>query len=117
MNYYNDSFITFIARGWVVLSKKFKFVSKKPKEKWKLFSLNNDILESGLIASPHIEIFGNNEITLEGCRGVFEYSDSYIKLNLGKGSLILCGSCLDIVTFDNSRISIKGKLSSVEFCV
>ena len=99
------------------MSKKFKFVSKKPKEKWKIFSLNDDVLESGLSVLPHIEIFGNKEITLEGCRGVFEYSDSYIKLNLGRGSLILCGSGLNIVTFDNCRINIRGKITSVEFCV
>ena len=99
------------------MSKKFKFTSNKPKEKWNIFSLNNDITESGLGATPHIEMLGNVKITLEGCRGVFEYSDSYVKLNLGKGSMIICGEYLDIVTFDNCRISIKGKISSVEFCV
>ena len=98
------------------MPKKFKFKSKKSREKWRLFNYTENFLESN-ISGPHLELFGNREIIVEGCEGVFEYSDNYIKLNLGKGSLILCGMSFDIVTFENSTITVKGKINSLELCV
>ena len=68
-------------------------------------------------SGPHTEIFGNTRINIDGCFGVAEYRDTYIKLRLNKGMLILCGSGFDIVMFENRMIAVKGKISSVEFCV
>lgn len=99
------------------MSKKFKIKSEKPKEKWRIFNYNDIISESNLLNCPRIDILGNGEITVEGCQGVFEYSDSYIKLKLNKGALIICGSRFNIVTFEGSLINIRGKISSIEFCV
>lgn len=99
------------------MSKKFKFKSEKPKPKWKLFGCSDDIIDKNLVKGPHIELFGNREIVLEGCTGVFEYSDTYLKLKLSKGALILCGCGFDIVSFEGSTIIVKGRISSLEFCV
>lgn len=74
-------------------------------------------MDAGLIKGPHIELFSNREITVDGCCGVFEYAENYIKLNLGRGALILCGTDFDIVLFENRTITVKGSISSVEFCV
>ena len=49
--------------------------------------------------------------------GVLEYSDSYLKLRLPKGALTVCGGCFDIVSFEGTTITVKGKISSLEFCV
>ena len=86
------------------MSKKFKFKSEKPKEKWKIFSCGD-------------EIFGNHEIIVEGCMGVMEYTDTYLKLRLPKGALTVCGTEFDIVTFEDTTITVKGNMSSLEFCV
>lgn len=99
------------------MSKKFKFESLKPKEKLKIFSCAGDFIDADLVKGAHIEMFYNRQIVVEGCEGVYEYSENYIKLNIGKGSLILCGKDFDIVTFENRTITVKGVISSVEFCV
>ena len=99
------------------MSEKFKIKSEKAKQKWKLFHYTDKFLDKDMVKGPHLEIFGNSEIFLEGCMGVFEYSDTYLKIKLAKGSLIICGSMFDIVSFENSTITVKGKISSVEFCV
>lgn len=99
------------------VAKKFKFQSEKAKQKWKLFNYTDDIIDSDAVKGPHIEVFGNGEIIIEGCMGVFEYSDTYLKLKLSRGYLIICGFCFDIVSFENSTITIKGKISAVEFCI
>ena len=99
------------------MSKKFKFKSEKPKEKWRIFSCSDIGEEARRVGSAHIELFGNREITVEGCMGVFEYRDTYLKLKLPKGALILCGTCFDITAFEGTTITVKGNLSSLEFCV
>lgn len=98
------------------MSKKFKFKSEKPKEKWKIFSCGDEI-SAGAIKNPHLELFGNHEIIVEGCMGVMEYTDTYLKLRLPKGVLTVCGTEFDIVTFEDTTITVKGNMTSLEFCV
>ena len=33
---------------------------------------------------PNLELTGNREMTVEGCKGVLEYDEDVVKLNLGK---------------------------------
>ncbi len=99
------------------MAKKLKFKSQKQPEKWRIFSCSDVLGGKERIIGPHIEFFGNREIIIEGCLGVFEYSDTYLKLKLPKGSLILCGNSFDISSFEATTISIKGKIDSLEFCV
>ena len=49
--------------------------------------------------------------------GVMEYTDTYLKLRLPKGALTVCGTEFDIVTFEDTTITVKGNMSSLEFCL
>lgn len=98
------------------MAKKYKIEKSEKKIKWNLSGFS-EVKDSNIISSPRIEIMGNFALTLEGCLGVAEYTDSYMKLRLQKGHLILCGSDFDIILFENKLLSVKGKISSVEFCV
>lgn len=89
--------------------------AKKKKDKWYLFGSGTDIIDTDILSSLHIEIFGNQKVNVEGCIGVSEYKDYYIKLKLKKGELIFCGEKFDIEFFENQLITIKGRLSSIEF--
>lgn len=95
------------------MSKRFKFISKKKKGKFNLFGIENN----NEIGGAHIELFSNKEISIDGCCGVFDYAEDYIRLNIGKGSVMLCGKNFDIVYFENQQITVKGNISSLEFCV
>ena len=99
------------------MAKKLKIEGKKKKEKWNLFGADGAVFDTAILKGAHIELFSNREIILDGCYGVFEYREDYIKLNLGKGTLVLCGENFDISSFEAKVITIKGKISSVEFCV
>lgn len=99
------------------MAKKFKIKSEKPKEKWRIFNCSDPLIEKEMLLGPHLELFGNREVVVEGCMGIWDYSDSYLKLKLQKGALILCGTSFDIISFENATIRIKGSISSVEFCV
>ncbi len=98
------------------MAKKLKIEKGKPKEKWNISGLADSIVEKEMITGSYIEIFSNSQIVIDGCLGVFEYTDSYLRLKMQKGYLILCGNCFNITTFEESRITVKGKISSVEFC-
>ena len=108
---YNEK-VTFL-KGEKELGEKYKFVSKKKKERINL-SGNEKIAE---IKGVHIEMFSNKEITIDGCCGVYEYGDDYLRLNIGKGSVVLCGCDFDIVFFEDRLITVKGNISNLEFCV
>ena len=94
---------------------KFKFKSAR-KEKINFIENKNDFLNNERLKGAHIHIFSNKEIVIDGCEGIFEYSESYIKLNLCKWTLIINGSMLNISGFDNDMITVSGTVSSVEFC-
>ena len=99
------------------MAKKLKIEKVKKKNSWNLLSYKDSILDKDMLTSPHIQIFGNSKINIEGCYGVVEYTDTYLKLKLQKGWLILCGSDFDIIFFEERLMTAKGKISSVEFCV
>lgn len=97
------------------MAKKLKIEKSKRKNKWNLFSDNDGIIDKSMLSGIHTEIFGNGKISIDGCMGVYEYRDTYLKLKLNKGAVIICGSDFDITQFENRLITIKGIISSVEF--
>ena len=99
------------------MGKKLKIESNKKREKWNIWGTGSPILDGDLIKGPHIELFSNNQAVVDGCLGVYEYNDCYLKLKLIKGALILAGNNFDIVTFEGKIMTIKGKIDSLEFCV
>lgn len=99
------------------MAKKYKIERAKKGNKWDIFGKGEIFSDIEGFNAPHIEIIGNNRLSLEGCFGVSEYNDSYMKLKLCKGSLIIWGSGFDILLFENRLITVKGKISSIEFCV
>ena len=99
------------------MAKKYKTEQIKKREKWNILRNIDEFSGRDMLTGAHTEIFGNSKINVEGCLGVFEYKDTYLKLKLDKGVLILCGSNFDIVFYEEQTISIKGVISSVEFCV
>ena len=64
-----------------------------------------------------MEIISDREVNVEGCRGVIEYDESFIKLNAGKGTVTLFGGGLIIESYSDTELLIKGKLEKIEFCM
>ncbi len=64
---------------------------------------------------PKIEMLGNREIIIDGCKGVVEYDENIIKLSLGETVLSLLGDGLIIKSFDNDIAVICGQISEISF--
>jgi len=99
------------------VGKKLKIEKSKKKSKWNLLKSSDEIIDKSFMNGTHIEILGNSRINVDGCLGVYEYRDTYLKLKLNKGALIICGNEFNITYFENRLITVSGKISSLEFNV
>lgn len=63
----------------------------------------------------HLELSGNRELIVDGCRGVLEYDEDVIRLNIGKGSVRVTGRGLSIRTLTAESAVVEGYILAVEF--
>ena len=99
------------------MGKKLKIEKGNKKSKFKLFTGGNTDFEKALLMGARIELLSNTQAVIEGCKGVIEYNDNYLKLRLLEGAIVLVGDNFDIVSFEEKTICIKGKINSLEFAV
>lgn len=95
------------------MAKKFKIESKTKKEKWVLST--RKAIEHSFSEDFHVELTGKRELTLEGCLGVYEYRNDYIKLRIKNGFVVITGCNFDITNFEGSIITVKGTFFTIEF--
>jgi len=84
-------------------------VARKRKEK-KIFRLPEEILNV-----PKIEMLGNKELIIDGCKGVVEYGENLIKLNTGELVMSIEGDELLIKSFDSEIAVISGIFAVITF--
>lgn len=70
------------------------------------------IAEAGL---AKIELTGNREISVDGCRGILEYDEGIVRLNLGNMILKITGSELTIPSMAAEQTMVTGSIAAVEF--
>ena len=95
---------------------KFKFKSKKQKNKFNFIFDKKEILDTEIYGT-HIELYSNQRFILDGCIGISDYQTDYVKLKLKKGHITLMGVNFLISAFENENIIINGKITSIEFCI
>lgn len=81
----------------------------------KKFAEEMQIPESAVTDSFTVEFRGGNDVSVEGCRGIVEYEDSVIALNLGAVIVRFRGADLEITNFFEQQVLIKGTIASMEF--
>ncbi len=87
-------------------------MARKNREKQ---SLKTKLLSEMLVDEPKIEMLSNREIIIDGCKGVVEYTENYIKLSLGIGTICVSGDNLLIKSFDSSIAVISGTITDISF--
>lgn len=65
--------------------------------------------------APCIELSGNREAVLEGCRGVLAYSPELIRVNTSGMILSFFGRELDLKCISESALIIAGFITRIEF--
>lgn len=97
--------------------KEFKYLSNKKKERINLFKSNEEDNELKLSNTFRTEIAANGSLITEGCQGVVDYTDYYVKIKVKKGYMVVSGSNLNICYYEDKTIKINGKIESIEFSV
>ena len=58
---------------------------------------------------------GNREVTIDGSKGVLEYDENLIRINMGKMVACFFGRNLNIKCFNLESLVIEGYITSIEF--
>ena len=75
-----------------------------------------NILPAEFTNMPTIQLIGSRELTLDGCKGIAEYTDNAIKIKTTCGVISVSGYCLNIKYLSVNSVVIEGKIQCVEFC-
>ena len=62
-----------------------------------------------------IELNGNRELSIDGCRGILDYDMNLMKINCGKMVLKVAGRNMTIRCMTHDSMIIDGFILSVEF--
>lgn len=71
--------------------------------------------EGALIDTYRIEFNGSSEVVVEGCKGIVEYDESVVALNLGPCVARFHGTGLEISNFFEEQAVLKGTVLAMEF--
>ena len=63
----------------------------------------------------NIELYGNKQAIIEGAKGVVDYSEDFLKIDLGNICLKITGTNLVIESFIYEQVDVKGEIVALEF--
>lgn len=100
---------------YIVMRKKQKLSLRPPRSKVDLLGKALELPPGALGKGAHIELSSNREATVDGCKGVMEYEETRIKLNIGTGSVTFLGRNLEITNLLGNQTVIAGFITGLEF--
>lgn len=68
-----------------------------------------------LPGTSHIELCGNKQAIVGGCKGILEYDENIIRFNTGRLIVRVIGSDLCIRAYQDEEAVICGNIISVDF--
>jgi sporulation protein YqfC len=92
-------------------------VPKKPRPD-RLEQILGDMLELPkdlVLDLPRLVVIGQRELYLENHKGIIEYGDCCIKINLSRGLLEIEGEGLEIKLIMPDEVTITGLIKSLRF--
>lgn len=78
----------------------------------------SQILESSLntfCPACHLEMNSNKEATVEGCRGILEYTTQVVRLSADRMVIRFTGRDLELLSMNASAVVVRGTIAAVEF--
>ena len=80
------------------------------------FAEVTDLPKDFVMDMARITLLGNRQIQVENYRGIVEYTDSIIRLDMNNKQIKICGNDLLIENLAEKTVYIGGNIISVEFC-
>lgn len=63
----------------------------------------------------HFEVNSNREVIIEGCKGILQYDENIIRVNMGKMITAFCGRKLSVKCLNPDSLIVIGFITSIEF--
>lgn len=76
---------------------------------------NIDIDELAISGVAHIELMGNRKAIIDGCIGILDCNDGFVRLNTGKNTVSFKGDKLSICNMSYEQTVVIGNILSVDF--
>ena len=70
---------------------------------------------SSLLNSVHLEMNGNKEVIIEGCKSILEYDENLVKISVKNMTISFFGRNLLIKCLTSDSLVIDGFITSIEF--
>ena len=96
------------------MAKKIKLPKNKTKERIHLFDYD-DVLNTASAKLPHIELFSNKKVLVEKCKGINEYNNETVCINIGEKGMIFHGKNLQISSLESKNVVITGEIDTINF--
>ncbi len=74
-----------------------------------------DVPEGAFGRTSFVEAVGNRELTVIGCEGLRTYTDSRVVLELCDGIFCVLGKDLELRSFIDGAVTVRGIISSVHY--
>lgn len=72
-------------------------------------------IKEDLFEKAQIEISGNNEIVIQGTKGIIEYQPELIRINLRENELDIHGEKLTISCLTSDSLTVSGIITKLEW--
>lgn len=74
-----------------------------------------DIPEDVVLDLPRITMLGNKQVLVENHKGIIEYNEAVVRINLSQGELIIYGSDLMLGNLQVEQILIEGVVAEIKY--
>ena len=65
--------------------------------------------------SPILTLTGHYEVNIENYRGILEYTEQLIRINVRSGQIRITGKSLEINYYTTTDMKITGKVEKIEY--
>ena len=74
-------------------------------------NLPNDVV----LGVPILTLTGHYEVNIENYRGILEYTEQLIRINVRSGQIRITGKSLEINYYTTTDMKITGKVEKIEY--
>lgn len=71
--------------------------------------------KEAFLFEPTVEIQGNRQATIQGAKGIIEYTEELIRINLQEQEVRFYGQKLKIDCLSQDSLEIRGRISRIEY--
>ncbi len=82
---------------------------------WQGFVHALNLPEYAFTSQSHMELFGQKELVIEGAKGILEYSDDTVRIQVKERSVLIQGQRLRVDMFLENVIVVRGNFNSIVF--